>query len=186
MNASRRRGGALLAALLAFAGILAFPPTRAIVRHAAHRLGLLASAPQVEIGRPLGVLRLASLDGSTVALGPRPGHAMLINVFATWCSPCQDEAPLFASLAPKLARSGVDIIGVDQGESGAQVARFAKVYNVRYPVYVDADANSRITLGARVIPTTLVIDERGIVRSIHVGPLDSPQLLAMTKAARDP
>jgi cytochrome c biogenesis protein CcmG, thiol:disulfide interchange protein DsbE len=183
MNASRGRGAALIAALLVLAAALS-PPARPFVRQAAYRLGLLRDPQPLERGRPLNGFSVVTLDGSSVVLHPRPGHAMLINVFATWCPPCQAETPLLVSLAPALQRAGVDVVGVDQAESLPQVERFTSAYGVPYPVYVDQNQTTKITLDARVIPTTLLVDRRDIVRFVYIGPLDSSEMLAMSKMAR--
>lgn len=138
--------------------------------------------PQVpEPGKPLDRLSLVALDGSTVSIRPRTGHALLINVFATWCPPCQQETPMLVSLAPTLRRAGIDMVGVDQAESLPQVARFVSMFSVPYPIYVDENDSTTVTLDARVIPTTLLVDRYDIVRSVHVGPLDEPGLLAIAR-----
>jgi thiol-disulfide isomerase/thioredoxin len=183
MNASRGRGAALIAALLVLAAALS-PPARPFVREAAYRLGLLSPPRPLERGKPLSGISVMALDGSYVVLRPRSGHATLINVFATWCPPCQQETPLLVNLAPSLRQAGVDVIGVDQAESVSQVERFTSAYGVPYPVYVDTNRTTTITLDARVIPTTLLIDRRDVVRFVYVGPLDSSELLAMSKVAR--
>ncbi|MBV8148857.1 MAG: TlpA family protein disulfide reductase [Candidatus Eremiobacteraeota bacterium] len=184
MNASRGRDAALIAALLVFAAALS-PPARPFLREAAYRLGVLSTPRPLERGKPLGEISLVALDGSKVFVRPRPGHALLINVFATWCPPCQAETPLLVSVAPSLERSGVDVVGVDQADSISQVERFTSAFAVPYPVYVDQNWTTKITLDARVIPTTLLVDRRDIVRYVHSGPLDSSDLLAMSKAARN-
>jgi cytochrome c biogenesis protein CcmG, thiol:disulfide interchange protein DsbE len=184
MNASRGRGAALIAALFLVAAALS-PPARPFVREAAYHLGLLSSPPPLERGKPLGGISVLTLDGSSFVLHPRAGHAMLINVFATWCPPCQEETPLLVSLAPSLRRAGVDVVGVDQAESPGKVEQFAATYRLPYPVYIDQNHTTSITLDARVIPTTLVVDRRDVVRFVHVGPLDTSQLLAMSRAARN-
>jgi cytochrome c biogenesis protein CcmG, thiol:disulfide interchange protein DsbE len=184
MNASRGRGAALIAALCILAAALS-PPARPYVRAAAYHLGLLSAPHPLVRGEPLTSISLVGLDGSKVFLRPRLGHAMLINVFATWCPSCQAETPMLVSFAPSLQRAGVDIVGVDQAESIPQVRRFTSTLAVPYPVYVDQNQTTKITLDARVIPTTLLVDRRDIVRFIYSGPLDSSELLTMTKAVRN-
>ncbi len=175
----------VVAALLVLLAALS-PPGRPFLRQAAYRLGLRSMAKPPEPGKPLDSLSLLALDGSTVLVRPRTGHAMLINVFATWCPPCQLETPMLVGLAPTLLRSGVDIVGVDQAESPPQVERFASTYAVPYPLYIDENSVTTIALDARVIPTTLLVDRHDIVRYIHVGPIDSAELLAMTRITGKP
>jgi len=106
---------------------------------------------------------------------------MLINVFTSWCPSCNEEMPALSHAAPALARDGIDVVGIDQAESSEQVQRFVQAYDVHYPVYIDADSSTRKLLGARIIPTTLFVDRRGIVRLVHVGPLDVASFLTLAR-----
>lgn len=182
MNAGRARSAALVAALLILVAI-ALPPVRSYVRSAAYRLGVLHVPRPLGAGERFAGIPLQALDGSSVSIRPRPGHPLLINVFATWCSPCRDETPLIASVAPALSRAGIDVVGVDQAEPSWRVAEFAQSFGLHYPLYIDGNRATTTTLDARVIPTTVLVDRNDVVRVIHVGPLDSAELLGMTKAA---
>ncbi len=181
MNASRARGAALIAALLVLIALAASPTLRSVVRTAAYRLGVLKPAHAIAAGQALGILQLMNLQGSTRTLAVRPGRRMLINIFATWCEPCQAETPLLASAAPRLAREGIDLVGVDQAEPPESVARFVQSFGVPYPTYVDPNRWSPLSLDARVIPTTILVGGDDVVKTIHVGPLDEAALLAMTR-----
>lgn len=109
---------------------------------------------------------------------------MLINVFAGWCEPCRYELPALASVAPRLEREGVDVVGIDQAESAAQVERVTQVFDLRYPTYIDVDRSTQTMLGARIIPTTIVVDRNAVVRYEHAGPLDASGFLAAAGAAQ--
>lgn len=169
---SKRGAGAVLAALLLLALLLA------------HHYGWMhARTTPVHAGQPLGTLSIATLDGSPMTLAPPRGHPMLINVFTTWCPSCVLETPAIAAAAPELAKRGIDVVGIDQDESGARVRAFAAAYGLSYPLFIDAGHLTQTRLDARVIPTTIFVDGNGIVREVHVGPLGRPQLLAMRRIA---
>lgn len=170
MIASRVRGGTLVIAVLLFIALAAL----------AHHFRPIARPRLLQSGEPIGRLSFTKLDGSTVALAPRAGRALLVNVFATWCPPCQLETSALAVIAPHLERSGIDVVGVDQAESTTQVERFANQYGLRYPLYIDDTNATKASLDARIIPTTVLIDRNGVVRAIHVGPLDTSEFLALT------
>jgi peroxiredoxin len=187
MGASRGRSRALIAGLLVFAAILAVAPgTRSLLRTFAYRTGLLQKSRPLAVGQSLGRLSLTALDGSAVTLSVRPGHASVINVFTTWCPPCRDEAPMLASQTPRLARAGIDVLGVDQAENPDAVQTFARAYDLRYPLYIDGDRTTTTSLDARVIPTTVFVDANDVVRAIHVGPLAKSDLFAMTGVQGSP
>jgi thiol-disulfide isomerase/thioredoxin len=181
MNASRARGGAVVATLLVLAALVAFPALRSHVRNVAYRLGVLSPPRAFSTGQPLGTLELTSLDGSTQSVRAQPGRRLLINVFATWCVPCRAETPFLISVAPRLRSQGIDVVGVDQAETPASVARFVESFGVAYPTYVDPNRWSPLSLDARVIPTTILVGPDNVVRAIHVGPLDPGELIAMTR-----
>ncbi|MGC1381248.1 MAG: TlpA disulfide reductase family protein [Candidatus Baltobacteraceae bacterium] len=147
----------------------------------AHHARPLARAQPVRPGVPLARLSFTRLDGSPAWLAPRTGHPLVVNVFATWCPPCRDEMPALARAAPRLARAGIDVVGIDQAESSPQVERFAREYGLDYPLYIDDGDANKYALGARVIPTTLYVDAAGIVRIVHVGPLAAPEFLALAQ-----
>jgi peroxiredoxin len=182
MNATRKREAALVAASLFLVAALALSPAgRPLVRRIVYGLGLRTPPHAVREGERLPPLALTTLNGTSAQLTAQPGRRLLINVFATWCTPCQEETPALSSAAPVLERSGTEVVGIDQAESGTSVKRFAAAYSLHYPLYVDPAGAAQALLGARVIPTTLLVDPNGVVRFIHVGPLDASDFVALAK-----
>jgi thiol-disulfide isomerase/thioredoxin len=122
-------------------------------------------------------LRVSSLYGGsyTLAAAQRP---TVINVFATWCTPCREETRGFAGAAERLRARGVEVVAIDQEESAAAVLRFARQFALPYPVYIDTSGITHDLLGARVIPTTIVVNRSGVIVWEHAGPLTPSQLLA--------
>ncbi|HZZ00185.1 MAG TPA: TlpA disulfide reductase family protein [Candidatus Baltobacteraceae bacterium] len=180
MNANRARG-ALVAASLVLIALFASPTLRSQVRDVTNQLGVTSPPRPLATGQSLGTLQLTKLDGSIEGVRTRPGHRLLINVFATWCVPCREETPFLAAAAARLQREGIDVVGVDQAEPPESVVRFVQSYGIEYPTYIDPNRWSALSLDARVIPTTILIDRDNVVRTIHVGPLDESELLAMTR-----
>ncbi len=140
--------------------------------HVEHRL--------LHPGDRLVSLKVNAMDGSPATIGSLR-HAVLINVFATWCGPCRAEEPLIASFAPRLRARGIDIVGIDQEESASRVAQFAREFAISYPLFIDNSGVTHDALGARVIPTTVFIDAKGIIRWMHSGPLSKNDLLTLAQ-----
>jgi thiol-disulfide isomerase/thioredoxin len=111
----------------------------------------------------------------TLRPAPRP---TVINVFATWCTPCREETPGFAAAAARLRARGIDVVAIDQEESPAAVWQFAKAFELSYPVYIDTTGVTHDLLGARVIPTTILVNRAGVIVWEHAGPLTQAELLA--------
>jgi thiol-disulfide isomerase/thioredoxin len=179
-----RRGygvGVACAALL----LLAVPQGRAIVHHAMRAVGLERPVRQLHTGDELGSLKLFTLDGAPVTL-VNTGRPQIINVFATWCTECKAETPDLARVADTLRSSGVQLIGIDQSENATTVTQFAEANGLHYPIYVDGDGSvTHSILGARYIPTTIVIDRHGVIRFEHIGPLTRDDFSSLARAVRN-
>lgn len=122
-------------------------------------------------------ITVSSLYGSPYTYTPAQ-RPTVINVFATWCIPCREETPGFAATAKQLHDRGIDIVAIDQEESADAVSRFAKEFALPYPVYIDTSGVTHDLLGARVIPTTILVDPQGVIVWEHAGPLTAAELLA--------
>lgn len=138
--------------------------------------------PQIlKPGDRLVPLAVTSLEGTNATLLPA-GRPQLLNVFATWCPPCRAEMPAFTKLAAQLQQRGIEVVGIDQQEPVSAVAAFARDFTVPYPVYVDETNVTHDVLGARVIPTTILIDSRGVIRWERSGPLDEQSMRELKDA----
>jgi thiol-disulfide isomerase/thioredoxin len=127
-------------------------------------------------GDRLVPVRLSSLYGASYTLESieRP---TLINVFATWCTPCREETPGFAAVAGALRARGIRVVAIDQEESAPSVWQFVKQFALPYPVYIDTSGVTHDVLGARVIPTTILVNRSGVIVWEHAGPLTQAELL---------
>jgi cytochrome c biogenesis protein CcmG/thiol:disulfide interchange protein DsbE len=176
---------ALLAVLMlvAAAFLAPQPSTPSLAYRALRRFGFVleANAPPPMAGRRLGRVALSSVGGDPVNLLPHTGRSMLIDVFASWCPPCRAELGALAEIAPRLKNAGIDVVGVDQEESAAQVRAVEQAYGISYPIYID-DGSAKSALGARIIPTTIFVDKHDVVRFVHAGPLNASQLLALARS----
>lgn len=76
-----------------------------------------------------------------------------------------------------LRARGIDVVGIDQQENAPAVSLFAQHFAVPYPLYIDSTGVTHDLLGARMIPTTMFIDARGVIRWEHAGPLSRDDFL---------
>jgi thiol-disulfide isomerase/thioredoxin len=98
----------------------------------------------------------------------------VLNVWGSWCAPCQKEAPELQRAFGKLRPQGVKFLGIDVRESGQATAlAFQRAYGVTYPSLYDADASYLLALrgvaAANAIPTTIVLDEQGRIAARILG-----------------
>lgn len=133
-----------------------------------------ASAVTVaRINEPAPLFLLDTLDGKTLSHTDIAGRPTYINVFATWCPPCQGEIPRLVEAARR--HPGVRFIFVDEQESPSVVKRFARRYGIRSEIAID-EGQFATTYGAMPIPESIFIDEHGIVRMIYRGPIPQDRL----------
>ncbi len=156
-----------------------------LLRSEARRLYYaVRSQHPLRVGDVLPPVRLSDLRGLPVTLTARPNHVLLINVFATWCVPCQSEMPALAALDRHVPR-GTEIVGIDRGEPAARVSSFTRAMNIRYPILLDS-SSATSALGANLIPTTIVVGLDGRITSIVKGPLDLEGFRALIAQGRRP
>ncbi len=137
-------------------------------------------------GAPFPALDLAASDGHRVHFVPPPGKVSVINVFATWCPPCQAESPAYATFAKSAAARGVAILGIDRAESAQKVEAYRRAYDLSFPYLIDDGDKTKDVLGARAMPVTIVVDARGIIRADIAGPVTVERLNALTAQAAQP
>ncbi len=126
---------------------------------------------------------LPSLTGGSPVrldrLGPDRHRPVVLNFFASWCAPCQEETPLLASTARAEQAKGaaVQFVGVDVADPTADALAFVQKSGIPYPVGVDA--NIRVTSGLYGLdaqPNTFFIDASGRVIGHTIGPVTAAQL----------
>ena len=136
------------------------------------------------VGAPL---TLAALLGAPAAAPPPAArvhgtHPALVLFWASWCAPCQHEAPAVERFARSAAGHG-RIVGVDYGESAAALPRaFVRRYRWSFPTLSDPDAVAGEEYHVRTLPTTFAVDSRGRIVATLNGP-QTEQSLARALAA---
>jgi thiol-disulfide isomerase/thioredoxin len=147
-------------------------PSRALAGSSV-TLATLLGAPQQAGGAPAG---------SSAKVGPHGSHAAIVLFWASWCTPCQHEAPAVERFAQSAAGRG-QIVGVDYGESETGGPRaFLRRYRWSFPNLTDPDARAGEAYGVVGLPSTFVLDARGDIRTMLRGP-QTEQSLARALSA---
>lgn len=135
-------------------------------------LVLLSGSPG-EVRMPK--LALPSTEGQVVALSSFEGRPTVVNLWATWCPPCQREMPVLRDA--QASRPDVHFVFLNQGESAQQVlAYLARNELALRNVLLDGRGEAGSALGHRALPTTLFFDARGRLVSMRVGELSEASL----------
>lgn len=144
--------------------------------------------PSALIDQPLPVIDgpLLQDPGRRFDSAPMRGQVWMLNVWASWCGPCQEELPALNVLA---ARDRVPLYGLNYKDQPAPaLALLARVGNPYLASAVDADGRVGMDLGVQGVPETFVIDAQGRVRYRHLGPVSSEvwetRLMPVVKALR--
>jgi thiol-disulfide isomerase/thioredoxin len=121
------------------------------------------------IGDPAPAVGLTSPDGrTTVNLSTiAPGKIVLIDFFATWCGPCQDSIPVLERLRKR--HPEVVFVSVSIDENPSEVPAFVRQMKIGSKVLVDPQKRAYTALGAHMLPTTYILDGKGVVRKINHG-----------------
>lgn len=147
-------------------------PDRALVGQPTTLAALLGSSAPV----------LGGSAPSTGSVASRRSHGAIVLFWASWCTPCQREAPAVERFAQSAAGHG-RIAGVDYGESEPAGARaFLRRYRWSFPNLSDPDARAGEAYGLVGLPSTFVIDARGRIRAALRGP-QTEQSLARALAS---
>ena len=133
---------------------------------------------RLKVSEPAPDFTLLDLTGQPVMLSSFQGKkAVLIDFWATWCAPCRAAMPGLQDLSDKFKDQGLEVVTIDQGESVAQVRYFIERKKYSFQVLLDHDRVVGDKYGVRGIPTSVLIDKKGIVQSIAVGNLWSEEEL---------
>ena len=113
-------------------------------------------------GRLAPDFELVSLDGKRIKLSDFRGKAVLLNFWATWCSPCKQEMPWFVDLQKKYGSEGLVVLGVAMDDSDAsKIAEFTGQMGVNYPVLLGTEKVSEDYGDVQYLPTSFYIDRDG-------------------------
>jgi cytochrome c biogenesis protein CcmG/thiol:disulfide interchange protein DsbE len=157
-----------LRALVAFAAALSLVPAAAL------------AVPQP--GQPVPALSLPSPDGKTISLSALRGKPVYVNFFASWCGPCNEEAPSIGTLRRKYAKNGLQVVGIDELDAPGQAAKFQTKFADPYSlVGIDDSGVTGRAFGAVAMPVHVFIDRNGTVRTYRIGEMNPAQIEAAIK-----
>jgi cytochrome c biogenesis protein CcmG/thiol:disulfide interchange protein DsbE len=122
-----------------------------------------------------GELALASLQGKGVVL----------NVWASWCIPCKEEAPFLEQVWREKRAKGLVVVGLDAKDFRRDARNFMRRYGLTFPVVFDGPGDTLADYGVTGFPETFVLDREGRVIETFVGAVNSDEDRARLRAAVD-
>jgi cytochrome c biogenesis protein CcmG/thiol:disulfide interchange protein DsbE len=140
------------------------------------------------VGKPAPDFTLTALSGGNgkIHLADFKGRPVILNFWASWCDPCNQEAPFLAKAWPELRSQGVVFIGIDGPEKSSAALSFIHKYGVSYLNVQDTlDGATAINYGVTGFPETVFINKEGVVVAKWIYPLTAQGLkLEMAKMMR--
>ena len=128
-----------------------------------------------------------SLTGASINFASYRGKIVVLNIWGSWCAPCQSEGPTLKYLDEEYGPQGIAFLGDDLQDTPANALSFLRSEDITYPSVNDANGavEERLAIAAPVngAPTTLIIDKTGHIAGMIDGPATYPDVTTLLKDA---
>lgn len=119
---------------------------------------------------PGAAVALPMLDGSaTQSLSKLRGRVVVLNFWASWCPPCENEAPVLERAQQRLRSSGGTVLGVTYKDDAGDSRAFVRKYRLTFPSVRDDRLDLAPKYGTTKLPETFILDKRGRVVALSRG-----------------
>jgi thiol-disulfide isomerase/thioredoxin len=139
--------------------------------------------------RPAPDIEFTELGGAPAHLSDFRGRIVLVNLWATWCAPCVKEMPSLVKLQQTIGTRDFVVLALSSDRGGARVVEpFLEENELKtLAVFLDAKANATRTLGAKGLPTSILLDRQGreIGRMLGGADWNSSDAIALVRSAID-
>jgi cytochrome c biogenesis protein CcmG/thiol:disulfide interchange protein DsbE len=131
--------------------------------------------------RPAPDFTIEQFDGSTFQLSRHRGEVVLLNFWASWCPPCQIEAPALERAWRKYGDRGLVVFGLDVWDERADAMKFIEKDKISYPNGLKGGGSVAVEYGVTGLPETFVIDRRNVLVRRWIGPLDDRRIASLVE-----
>ncbi|MGD0961446.1 MAG: TlpA disulfide reductase family protein [Methylomonas sp.] len=131
---------------------------------------LTAQAGEESQNRPVPACQLNNLDNQDHYDMQRfKGKVVYVDFWASWCGPCVESFPYMNKLNNELKDKGLQVIGVNLDENSDDAITFLKTTPAQFLVAADTGAQCAKDFGVKAMPSTYLVDRKGVVREVHYG-----------------
>jgi len=133
-------------------------------------LAASAAASAVEPGAPAPGFSLPAFESArTVSLADYRGKVVLVDFWASWCSPCRQSLPLYDKLSSAYADADFAVLAISLDEDVADAKTFLSEHPVKYTTLQNPQGGIAKAFDLKGMPSSYLIDRTGIVRARHIG-----------------
>jgi peroxiredoxin len=127
----------------------------------------------IEPGHPAPAFSLPVLGGDEpLSLGSLRGKVVLLNFWATWCKPCEDEMPAMESLYRTLGSQDFELVAVSVDDDPQRVEEFTAQMGLTFSVLLDPEKRVADAYQSYRFPESYLIDREGVLVTRYIGPRD--------------
>jgi cytochrome c biogenesis protein CcmG, thiol:disulfide interchange protein DsbE len=137
--------------------------------------GLLSKGEaKIAVGDPVPDRELPLLgeSGKQGSIADYRGRWVLVNLWASWCVPCRQEAPILDRFAHRYGKRGVSVLGINVQDNSDDALAFVREYHLDYPQLRSVGDERSAAFGSTGVPENFLIDPRGRLALIWRGPVD--------------
>lgn len=131
--------------------------------------GLRAEDRRAAPGKRAAPITITTMDGVIWDLESNRGKAVIVNFWASWCGPCNIEAPSLEAVYLKLDKNEVEFIAIAVDDTEKDAAKFVKIHGLSFPIAVDVTGAVSETYRVSGVPKTIIIGRDGRVKYTHMG-----------------
>lgn len=139
-------------------------------------VGVTTQQQSTNTPKPPIDLALKDLNGQSVRLSDLRGMVVLVNYWASWCSPCRDEMPILDAFYKAHRSKGFVLVAVNVSESAEDAADYINEHGYSFTVWSDPPGDTMIELGINGLPASLLLDKGGRIVKVWLGPLTEEML----------
>ncbi len=145
-------------------------------------LGTSALAEVAQSGKPAPNFTAPLSTGGTLRLSQLRGKAVYLNFFATWCPPCNQEAPDVNALQNQYRKRGFVVLGIDERENADKANGYLRKNRLSFKAVVDPSGDVLAPYGAIGLPVHVFINRRGVIKYVRNGEMSKKDMEAAIKS----
>ena len=134
------------------------------------------SSPPAAVHSVAPDFSLRDLNNQTLELANYRGKVVLLDFWATWCTPCRGEIPHFVEFQNNYREQGLQVIGISMDDDAKPIREFYQEFKMNYPVALGNEKVAEAYGGVLGLPITFLIGRDGQVAAKYVGEVEMPVL----------